>query len=113
MLVCGSTVEDEEPPLLKAFENVRVSHPRAVMILAPRHPERFDTVAILIRRMGIRFRAVRYGRRSLSAEVSSSWIPSENWLRSMRWPTWHSSAAAWYRAADTTSSSRRNTASPS
>src|SRR5580704_10142832 len=42
VLVCGSTVEDEEPPLLKAFENLRVSHPHAVIILAPRHPERFD-----------------------------------------------------------------------
>ena len=53
VLVCGSTVEDEEPPLLKAFENLRVGHPRAVMILAPRHPERFDTVAILLQQMGI------------------------------------------------------------
>ena len=53
VLVCGSTVEDEEPPLLKAFENVRVGHPRAVMILAPRHPERFDAVAMLLQQMGI------------------------------------------------------------
>ncbi len=53
VLVCGSTVEDEEPPLLKAFENLRVSHPHAVMILAPRHPERFDTVAILLQQLGI------------------------------------------------------------
>jgi 3-deoxy-D-manno-octulosonic-acid transferase len=53
VLVCGSTVEDEEAPLLKAFENLRVSHPRAVMILAPRHPERFDTVAALLQQMGI------------------------------------------------------------
>jgi len=53
ILVCGSTVEDEEPPLLKAFENLRVAHPRAVMILAPRHPERFDDVAILVRQLGI------------------------------------------------------------
>ena len=53
MLVCGSTVEDEEPPLLRAFENVRVSHPLAVMILAPRHPERFEVVASLLRQMGI------------------------------------------------------------
>ncbi|MFZ0734301.1 MAG: 3-deoxy-D-manno-octulosonic acid transferase [Candidatus Sulfotelmatobacter sp.] len=60
ILVCGSTVEDEEPPLLKAFENLRVSHPRAVMILAPRHPERFETVATLIQQMGITLR-----RRSL------------------------------------------------
>jgi len=53
VLVCGSTVEDEEPPLLKAFENLRVAHPRAVMILAPRHPERFDDVAILLKRLGM------------------------------------------------------------
>jgi 3-deoxy-D-manno-octulosonic-acid transferase len=53
VLVCGSTVEDEEPPLLKAFENLRVAHPRVVMILAPRHPERFDDVAILVRQLGI------------------------------------------------------------
>ena len=54
VLVCGSTVEDEEPALLKAFENLRVSHPRAVMILAPRHPERFDEVAILVQQLDIR-----------------------------------------------------------
>jgi 3-deoxy-D-manno-octulosonic-acid transferase len=55
VLVCGSTVEDEEPPLLKAFENLRVAHPRAVMVLAPRHPERFDQVAILMRQLSIPF----------------------------------------------------------
>lgn len=53
VLVCGSTVEGEEPLLLKAFQNLRVEHPRAVMILAPRHPQRFDEVAILLRQMGI------------------------------------------------------------
>lgn len=55
VLVCGSTVEGEEPLLLKAFENVLVAHPRAVMILAPRHPERFDNAAILAQQMGIPF----------------------------------------------------------
>jgi 3-deoxy-D-manno-octulosonic-acid transferase len=55
-LVCGSTVEDEEALLLKAFENVLVKHPRAVMILAPRHPERFDAVASLIEKMGMSWR---------------------------------------------------------
>jgi 3-deoxy-D-manno-octulosonic-acid transferase len=55
VLVCGSTVEDEESLLLKAFENVLVTHPRAVMVLAPRHPERFATVAMLLQQMKIRF----------------------------------------------------------
>jgi 3-deoxy-D-manno-octulosonic-acid transferase len=55
IIVCGSTVEEEEGLLLLAFQNVLASHPRAVMILAPRHPERFGDVAQLLERMGIRF----------------------------------------------------------
>lgn len=55
ILVCGSTVDDEEPLLLQAFENVRASHPKAVMILAPRHPERFPEVAKLLEDLGVRF----------------------------------------------------------
>jgi 3-deoxy-D-manno-octulosonic-acid transferase len=55
VLVCGSTVEGEEPLLLRAFENVLVQHPRAVMILAPRHPERFAAVAALLQKMSIRY----------------------------------------------------------
>jgi len=53
VLVCGSTVDDEEAPLLKAFENLRVSHPHTVMVLAPRHPERFNSVAALLQQMAI------------------------------------------------------------
>jgi 3-deoxy-D-manno-octulosonic-acid transferase len=55
VLVCGSTVDDEEPILLKAFQNLRVGHPRALMILAPRHPERFDDVANLLRQLELPF----------------------------------------------------------
>ncbi|MFZ0999584.1 MAG: 3-deoxy-D-manno-octulosonic acid transferase [Candidatus Sulfotelmatobacter sp.] len=55
VLVCGSTVDGEESLLLKAFENLLVQHPRAVMILAPRHPERFAAVAALLEQMSIRF----------------------------------------------------------
>jgi len=70
VLVCGSTVEDEEPPLLKAFENLRVAHPRAVMMLAPRHPERFDEVAILVRQLGIpSFRRSQWQGEALAGAV--------------------------------------------
>ena len=55
VLVCGSTVDGEEPLLLKAFENLLVQHPRAVMMLAPRHPERFPAVAALLGQMSIQF----------------------------------------------------------
>jgi 3-deoxy-D-manno-octulosonic-acid transferase len=70
LLVCGSTVEGEEPPLLKAFEHLRVGHPRAVMILAPRHPERFDDVAILLQQLGITsFRRSLWHREALAGSV--------------------------------------------
>jgi 3-deoxy-D-manno-octulosonic-acid transferase len=55
VIVCGSTVEGEEPILLQAFVNILASHPRAVLILAPRHPERFNEVAELLSQLGIRF----------------------------------------------------------
>jgi 3-deoxy-D-manno-octulosonic-acid transferase len=55
VLVCGSTVEGEEPLLLRAFENLLVQHPRAVLVLAPRHPERFASVAALLQKMSIRY----------------------------------------------------------
>lgn len=60
VLVCGSTVEGEDALLLKTFAKVLLEHPRAVMILAPRHPERFDPVAGLLQQMRIQFQ-----RRSL------------------------------------------------
>lgn len=55
VIVAGSTVDDEERLLLQAFANVLASHPRAVMILAPRHPERFSKVADLLEQLGILF----------------------------------------------------------
>ncbi|HUJ94607.1 MAG TPA: 3-deoxy-D-manno-octulosonic acid transferase [Terriglobales bacterium] len=60
VLVCGSTVDGEEPIVMQAFVNVLASHPRAVMILAPRHPERFAAVGQLLEKLGI-----RYWKRSL------------------------------------------------
>lgn len=56
ILVCGSTVdEEEERMLLQAFQNILASYPHAVMILAPRHPERFPVVAALLESLGVRF----------------------------------------------------------
>jgi 3-deoxy-D-manno-octulosonic-acid transferase len=54
VLVCGSTVEDEEGSLLSAFRNILANHPKAVMVLAPRHPERFAEVAVLVEKLGFR-----------------------------------------------------------
>jgi 3-deoxy-D-manno-octulosonic-acid transferase len=55
VMVCGSTLAGEESLLLGAFRNVLTVHPRAVMMLAPRHPERFDEVAALTVETGLRY----------------------------------------------------------
>jgi 3-deoxy-D-manno-octulosonic-acid transferase len=55
VIVCGSTVDGEEPILLNAFENVLKRYSCAVMILGPRHPERFSAVAALLKERSIRF----------------------------------------------------------
>ncbi|HVP44215.1 MAG TPA: 3-deoxy-D-manno-octulosonic acid transferase [Terriglobales bacterium] len=48
VIVAGSTVEGEEPLLLDAFRPLLKSHPRTALVLAPRHPERFESVAGLL-----------------------------------------------------------------
>ena len=49
VLVAGSTLEDEERVLLEAWPAICARTPNAVMVLAPRHPERFARVAALAR----------------------------------------------------------------
>ena len=66
IIVCGSTSAGEEELLLRAFIRVQQDFPRALMVLAPRHPERFDQVASLIDSMGIPL--VR----------RSSWLPGQS-----------------------------------
>ena len=53
VLVCGSTVEGEERLVLRAFREVLRQHPNALLILAPRHPERFDAAEELVRTSGL------------------------------------------------------------
>jgi 3-deoxy-D-manno-octulosonic-acid transferase len=53
VIVCGSTAEGEEGPVLDAFKAVQRQFPAAVMVLAPRHPERFEKVAAMIASAGI------------------------------------------------------------
>jgi 3-deoxy-D-manno-octulosonic-acid transferase len=49
VLVCGSTLEGEEEILLDAFQHLLKNIPDCVMVLAPRHPERFGRVAQLLK----------------------------------------------------------------
>jgi 3-deoxy-D-manno-octulosonic-acid transferase len=45
VVVCGSTLEGEEKILLEAWPALLAKEPNAVMVLAPRHPDRFSGVA--------------------------------------------------------------------
>jgi 3-deoxy-D-manno-octulosonic-acid transferase len=52
VVVCGSTLEGEERMLLEAWPAVLADEPRAVMVLAPRHPDRFAAVAGMVAASG-------------------------------------------------------------
>jgi 3-deoxy-D-manno-octulosonic-acid transferase len=54
VVVCGSTLEGEEQILLKAWPAILAAEPNAVMVLAPRHPDRFATVAGTVAGSGFR-----------------------------------------------------------
>jgi len=50
--VAASTHDGEEEAVLSAFAMVRTRLPETLLVLVPRHPERFDKVAELCRRRG-------------------------------------------------------------
>ena len=52
-VVAGSTHDGEEANLLSAFLAAREANPSMRLLLAPRHPERFDAVEALVRREGV------------------------------------------------------------
>lgn len=60
VLTAGSTHTGEDEALIAAFRDSLAQFPEALLVLVPRHPERFNTVAALIERSGLRF--VRHGR---------------------------------------------------
>lgn len=52
-VVAGSTLEGEEAALLAAWPQIVQEYPQLVLVLAPRHPERFAAVAELLEKSGI------------------------------------------------------------
>ncbi|MDX1569420.1 MAG: lipid IV(A) 3-deoxy-D-manno-octulosonic acid transferase [Xanthomonadales bacterium] len=50
--VAASTHEDDEVPVMKAFERLLETDPRALLVLVPRHPERFPRAAARCRSLG-------------------------------------------------------------
>lgn len=52
VLVVASTHDGEEPLILNAARTIRGHYPDLLLIIVPRHPERFDRVAALSQRSG-------------------------------------------------------------
>ncbi len=66
VIVAGSTMKGEETAVLRAFRRVRATTPSALLILAARHPERFDEVTQLCRQEG--WKTVRRTELPIDAE---------------------------------------------
>lgn len=56
VLIAASTLRGEEEPVLRAFGRVRLAAPDALVVIAPRHPERFDEAGGIAERAGYRVR---------------------------------------------------------
>ena len=63
VLVGGSTHDPEETVLLQTYQAVKKHCPQLLLVLVPRHPERFETVARLIQKSGLAM------TQSVSAEI--------------------------------------------
>jgi len=53
VIIAGSTLKGEEEPVIRAFNRVRASGVNALLVIAARHPERFDEVERLCRHEGL------------------------------------------------------------
>ena len=53
--IAGSTHEGEEDAALAAHATTRTRHPDALLVIVPRHPQRFEAVRAALRRAGISF----------------------------------------------------------
>jgi 3-deoxy-D-manno-octulosonic-acid transferase len=76
IVVAGSTLEGEETALLQAWPQLLNADPQLVLVLAPRHPERFAGVAALINQSGISW-IRRSDWRSQSADSVQPLRPSQ------------------------------------
>ena len=56
VLIAASTLRGEEEPVLRAFGCVRQTAPDALLVIAPRHPERFEEARGIAGRAGYRAR---------------------------------------------------------
>ncbi len=70
LIVAGSTLPGEEAALLRMWPEVLRARPETVLLLAPRHPERFDEVFALLQSSG--FASFRCSERLQIADPSEA-----------------------------------------
>ncbi len=106
--IAGSTHAGEEEQLLDAHARLLTEQPDALLLLVPRHKDRFAAVAELLARRGVRFAPPQRAasRPTLSARCcwSIRWENSRCCTPRLMWPL---SAAAWWPWAGTICSSPR------
>ncbi|WP_433974130.1 3-deoxy-D-manno-octulosonic acid transferase [Tunturiibacter lichenicola] len=74
VIVCGSTLDGEEKILLEAWPALLAKEPNAVMVLAPRHPDRFSAVASMITANNFRLvRASEFREENVGKLTTSAW----------------------------------------
>jgi 3-deoxy-D-manno-octulosonic-acid transferase len=87
VVVAGSTHAGEEEALLAHWPALWRRHPRLLLVLVPRHPQRFEDVARRLEASGLPF--VRHSRGQLATEETAIWLGDT--LGHLPW---------WYRHAD-------------
>ena len=85
--VAGSTHAGEDELLIQAYQQLKVQFPQLLLVLVPRHPERFDLVAQLLQQQQLNF-----VRRSLNGLPDAD---TEVWLGDSM-----GELLSWYQLAD-------------
>lgn len=85
--VAGSTHAGEDELLIQAYQQLKVQFPQLLLVLVPRHPERFDLVAQLLQQQQLKF-----VRRSLNGLPDAD---TEVWLGDSM-----GELLSWYQLAD-------------
>ncbi|WP_331689416.1 lipid IV(A) 3-deoxy-D-manno-octulosonic acid transferase [Aquilutibacter rugosus] len=70
--VAGSTHAGEDELLIQAYQQLKVQFPQLLLVLVPRHPERFDTVAELLQQQQLKF--VRRSVNGLPDASTQVWL---------------------------------------
>lgn len=70
--VAGSTHVGEDELLIQAYQKLKIQFPQLLLVLVPRHPERFDAVAQLLKQQQLTF--VRRSKAQVPAVDTAVWL---------------------------------------